>query len=120
MKRSGGFAGLTKQWRAEPAQADAPAWIELITRCPWDAPTEAEAEAADGVGGDGGPDSVDGAAGAPVRLASAGPGADRFVWWIQARCGEDEQREAELPDDELIGAWRELVDAVRDWSRAAG
>jgi hypothetical protein len=42
------------------------------------------------------------------------------VWWIRARCGDDLDRETELPDAEVVGAWRQLVDAVRDWNRPAG
>jgi hypothetical protein len=41
------------------------------------------------------------------------------MWWIHARWGDEDEREAELPDDEITGAWRELVDAVREWSSAA-
>ncbi|WP_194421280.1 protealysin inhibitor emfourin [Microbacterium abyssi] len=40
-------------------------------------------------------------------------GADRYVWSIRVRMAQ-EQRERELADSELQGAWRELVDAVRD------
>jgi hypothetical protein len=40
-------------------------------------------------------------------------GADRYVWSIQVRMPREE-RERELADSELSGAWRELVDAVRD------
>ncbi|GAA1537195.1 hypothetical protein HD600_001418 [Microbacterium ginsengiterrae] len=40
-------------------------------------------------------------------------GADRFVWSIQVRTA-GEERERELADSELRGAWRELVDAVRE------
>src|SRR5690242_18323836 len=80
VKRTGGFAGLTKQWRAEPPATEASAWIDLIAQCPWDSVVPREA-----------------------------PGADRFTWWIRARCGEEDEREAELPDDEMVGAWRALV-----------
>lgn len=103
MKRTGGFAGLTKQWRAEPAEAEASVWIDLIAQCPWDAPATAARGDGEGDGGD----------------AAESLGADRFVWWIRARCGEQDEREAELPDDEMVGAWRALVDAVREWSPAA-
>jgi hypothetical protein len=96
---------MTRRWRAEPPAAEAPEWIDLIDRCPWDA---APAVADDG----GGADDAD-AAGSTRR----GAGADRFMWWIEARCGEDRDRQTELPDDEVVGAWRELVDAVRAWSR---
>jgi emfourin len=34
--RSGGFAGLTQQWRVEP-QDDAEEWLELVRACPWNA-----------------------------------------------------------------------------------
>ncbi|MGL3149049.1 protealysin inhibitor emfourin [Microbacterium sp. A82] len=40
------------------------------------------------------------------------PGADRYVWSIRARIAREE-RERELAESELTGAWRELVDAVR-------
>ena len=41
------------------------------------------------------------------------PGADRYVWSIQVRMPQQE-RERELADSELQGAWRELVEAVRE------
>ena len=47
---------------------------------------------------------------------SARTGADRFVWDIRAHCGSEE-RAIELPDAGLIGAWRDLVDAVREFAR---
>ncbi|MDY0909084.1 protealysin inhibitor emfourin [Microbacterium sp. CFBP9034] len=106
--RTGGFAGLTRQWRAEPPPAEAPQWITLIAQCPWDAASPDPVEdqgSADGPEGPLGPEP--------------GRGADRFVWWIHARCGEADEREAELPDDAVVGAWRELVDAVREWNKAA-
>ena len=34
--RSGGFAGLTEQWRVE-AHDDAEEWLELVHACPWGA-----------------------------------------------------------------------------------
>ncbi|MCC2028624.1 hypothetical protein KEC56_03640 [Microbacterium sp. YMB-B2] len=40
-------------------------------------------------------------------------GADRYVWSIQARMPQ-QVRERELADSELQGAWRELVEAVRE------
>lgn len=53
--RTGGIAGLRRQWRVEPVPEDEEQWIELIYRCPWDDPVPAES------------------------------GADRYVWSIQAR-----------------------------------
>ncbi len=34
--RSGGFAGLTQQWRVE-AHDDTEEWLELVRACPWGA-----------------------------------------------------------------------------------
>jgi hypothetical protein len=88
--RTGGLAGLTRSWTAEPREEEASAWIALISRCPWDDP----------------------AGGADRR------GADRFQWSIRARCAPDEDHTADVPDGALTGAWRDLVDAVREWSDA--
>lgn len=46
-------------------------------------------------------------------LPRTDPGADRYVWSIEVRMPKV-QRERELADSELQGAWRELVDAVRN------
>ncbi len=83
--RTGGIAGLRRAWRAEADEAAAPTWIQLIEGCPWDA----------------------------VADGRFHPGADRFVWAVDARCGDDERR-AELADDDVRGPWRELIDAVRE------
>ncbi|QNA91506.1 MULTISPECIES: protealysin inhibitor emfourin [unclassified Microbacterium] len=53
--RSGGIAGIRRQWRVEAESDDAVEWIDLIDSCPWDQETEADS------------------------------GADRFVWSIRAR-----------------------------------
>lgn len=90
--RSGGFAGLRRTWRAEPVEPDdAVVFVQLISECPW-----SECDAADG--------------------DSTGRGADRFRWSIEARCGDDDAHHAELGESDLTGAWRALVDAVRDWN----
>lgn len=84
VRRTGGVAGLRREWRVEPAARDTERWIALIGQCPWDAvPEKAE-------------------------------GADRFVWRIRARCGVD-AREAELPDRDVRGPWRDLVNEVRGY-----
>lgn len=80
--RTGGIAGIRRQWQVEPDPAETHDWIAMIDSCPWDAD------------------------------ADATEGADRFVWLIRART-PSEKRERELPDSELDGPWRELVDAVR-------
>lgn len=117
--RTGGIAGMTRRWSAQPPETEAPEWISLIDRCPWN---EAHAAAAAGV------DDPDAAAqrnaasepadDAPATPAgSRSPMPDSFVWFIRASWSGTDPREAELFDDEVVGAWRELVDAVRDWSR---
>lgn len=84
--RTGGIAGLRRTWRAQPDAAESAQWIALIDGCPWDA--------AD-----------------PARPMTP-HGADRFVWHVDARCGES-AREAALADPEVQGPWRDLIDAVR-------
>lgn len=81
--RSGGIAGMRRQWRAAPPPEEVPRWRELVASCPWDDPgTDAE-------------------------------GADRFTWSIRAADDAATPREAEVPDSRLDGPWRALVDAVR-------
>jgi len=85
--RTGGFAGMTRVWKAEPPKDEATAWIALIDRCPWDQRPDLDPR-----------------------------GADRFQWSIRAQCAPDREREADLPDSAVTGPWRELVDAVRAWT----
>ncbi|GAA5204072.1 hypothetical protein [Microbacterium jejuense] len=107
--RSGGIAGITRRWSAQPAEAEASEWISLIDRCPWD-----DAGAVAPVPEDG----TDAAPAAPpAHEDSRIPVPDGFTWWIRATWTGADAREAELVDDELVGAWRDLVDAVRDWNR---
>jgi len=84
--RTGGIAGRRRRWRVEPEPEQAPQWVALVERCPWDEHTD--------------------------DLQPPDRGADRFVWSIHAVL-RDEQRERVVPDTQLQGAWRELVDAVR-------
>lgn len=81
--RTGGIAGMRREWTAEPPDDEAPRWIALIDGCPWDAVAE-----------------------------YAGPDSDRFMWRIHAQCGPDE-RDARLADAQVRGPWRDLVDEVR-------
>lgn len=53
--RTGGIAGIRRQWRVEAEPDEAGEWIDLIDGCPWDEETD------------------------------AGTGADRYVWSIRAR-----------------------------------
>lgn len=84
--RTGGIAGIRRQWRVEAESPDADDWITLIHRCPWD------------------------------QEGETATGADRFVWRIRAHT-PSERHERELPDSEVDGPWRALVDAVRDASK---
>jgi hypothetical protein len=84
--RTGGIAGMRRTWRAQPDRAESPQWIALIDGCPWDAADPAR----------------------PIPPT----GADRFVWHVDARCG-DAEREAALADPEVQGPWRDLIEAVR-------
>jgi hypothetical protein len=83
--RSGGIAGIHRTWRAQAEEDAASPWIARINECPWDA----------------------------VERSHPAQGADRFVWDVNARCGE-EARRAELADSDVQGPWRELIDAVRE------
>ncbi|WP_212743151.1 protealysin inhibitor emfourin [Microbacterium sp. 2FI] len=96
--RTGGFAGLRREWRAEPPEDDADRWIALIKQCPW---TDAAAE----LSGD--PD-VD----VPDVEPPPNRGADRFAWEVNARCA-GEVRDALLREDDVHGPWEALIDAVR-------
>ncbi|KSU54125.1 hypothetical protein M3672_04625 [Microbacterium enclense] len=81
--RSGGIAGLSKQWRAEADADHAPRWRELVESCPWDA------------------------ASAPPS------GADRYQWRIEVHHGGAPVHQARLGDGQVQGPWRTLVDEVR-------
>jgi hypothetical protein len=82
--RSGGFAGLRREWRASSdddvdVNVD---WAALVKACPWNSRTP------------------------PAR------GADEFVWRITAS-GPPRTCEATLSDQALTGPWRDLVVAVQ-------
>lgn len=59
--RTGGFAGLRREWRAQPSIEDEPRWIALIKSAPWGAETDESR------------------------------GADRFTWRIDAQYGPHER-----------------------------
>lgn len=90
VERTGGIAGLRREWTAEPPPDEAPRWIGLIEGCPWDATADDRGTT----------------------------GADRYQWRIVARLADEPPRRAELPDDRLQGPWRELVDQVRAFGRS--
>ncbi|PTT13874.1 hypothetical protein DBR36_16590 [Microbacterium sp. HMWF026] len=82
--RSGGIAGLSRQWRAEPDADDEPRWRDLVERCPWD------------------------------RMPPATTGADRYQWRIEVHRGAAAVRQAKLGETQVEGPWRTLVDEVRE------
>lgn len=132
--RSGGFAGLRREWRVDAGDDDADRWLLLVEACPWDddsgpAPEpDARAEDAPEPGGSEPDDAA-----SPTDPASArrGPAraepapeprpyprpADRYVWIIRARTPE-RRLERELPEPAVTGPWRDLVEAVRSANRA--
>lgn len=87
--RTGGFAGLTREWTAEPPPDQAPRWRGLIDECPW----EAAGSAAPG----------------------PGRGADTFTWSVSARLDDRPPRVAALADGDVQGPWRQLIDEVRSY-----
>src|SRR6478609_8648092 len=97
--RSGGIAGMTRRWSAQPAQDEASEWISLIDRCPWDEAGASEAgapEAGPEPGQEPGPESM------PAPAAQPAPVPDGFTWWIRATWSDADPREAELVDDQVV------------------
>ena len=82
--RTGGFAGLKRQWRVDSADAPGVDWPALIDACPWNDVAK------------------------PVDSRSR----DRFVWQLEAK-GGSRTCTATLGDGQLSGAWKSLVDEVR-------
>jgi len=80
--RTGGFAGIRREWRVSSADAPEVDWRTLVDACPWS------------------------------TVALPAPATDRFVWRIEARGGRRDRR-ATLGDENLVGAWRDLVDQVK-------
>ncbi len=78
--RSGGIAGLTREWvvRVEE-QGDPDSWLRLVEQLPWQ-----------------------------ERHRSA-PQPDRYIYRIGVS-----RRRITLPEQDLTGPWRQLVDRVRD------
>ncbi|WP_445153963.1 protealysin inhibitor emfourin [Arthrobacter sp. Hor0625] len=84
VQRSGGIAGMDRVWSVQALTADdRNQWDPLVEACPWD-----ELPGREGTG--------------------SAPQPDRFIYRIRAG-----QRRATLPERELVGPWRTLVDCTR-------
>jgi hypothetical protein len=81
--RTGGFAGLRREWLAEAHGDDRDEWMPLIQACPWQRV-------------------------APPDTRSR----DRFTWRIEVDASRL-RRTATLPDAALDGPWRDLVQRVQ-------
>lgn len=82
--RSGGFAGVSREWTAESADpGDDDRLLALVQACPW-----------------------------RQRIPVDNLSRDRFTWRIEVR-GEL-RRTATLPDAALDGPWRDLVQRVQE------
>ncbi|MCS5723519.1 hypothetical protein N1028_11095 [Herbiconiux sp. CPCC 203407] len=86
--RSGGVAGMSPSWTVTAeGENDVDGWLDLVESCPWDA------------GDAGDPD-----------------GADRIVYTIRVLVQAPEvegERDARVPEQQLTGPWRDLVDRVK-------
>ena len=130
--RTGGIAGMRRQWQVE-ADEDADRWLVLIESCPWDEDSAQRSDAAD-LGADAqnasprtgrrpepvpspepGPSPTPTHAPTPMPTPEPSPtprSADRYIWRIHVRTVEN-QLEQDVPESDLVGPWRTLVDAVR-------
>ncbi|GAA0956061.1 protealysin inhibitor emfourin [Frigoribacterium faeni] len=89
VSRSGGFAGLTRTWSVDvDAEPDTESWLVQLDGLPWGQ--------------------------TPSGGQMVQP--DRFVWVITADTRPS--RKAKLPEQQVTGPWRELVDRVRTTSDA--
>lgn len=88
VERTGGVAALTRVWtvKADTERAKNQ-WQPIVEACPWDAVPKT------------------------VRAAAAeaeGSQPDRFIYAIRAG-----QRRAALPEQQVTGPWRVLIDSTR-------
>jgi hypothetical protein len=80
--RTGGFAGLQREWRVSSTDDPGVDWPALIEACPW------------------------------KKRYPPAVARDRFVWRIDASAPR-RNRSATLPESELTGPWRVLVERVK-------
>lgn len=90
--RSGGFAGIKRTWEAEAHDSTtAELWSGLVESLPWGQAPQHDPQS-----------------------------ADRFVYRIVIVIHTEVRHQVILPESELTGGWRELVDRVQKESDAAG
>jgi len=87
--RTGGFAGLKREWHVSGSDAPDVDWVALIDACPWN-------------------DA------AKLRDSQS---RDRFVWRVDAKSGS-RSHTAVLGDAQITGPWKILLDEVRGRERA--
>ncbi|TPW73772.1 hypothetical protein [Schumannella sp. 10F1B-5-1] len=106
--RTGGVAGIRREWRIDVDDDGRADWILRIDACPWSGEETSGADASST--GTSGADTSTSETSA-ADSAAAARGADRMSWQIEARTGTDAHR-AQLTEP-LTGAWRELVVRVQ-------
>ncbi|MCA4132198.1 hypothetical protein [Arthrobacter sp. M4] len=98
VQRSGGVAAVNRVWTVQAVtQAAKERWLPIVDACPWDEvsnkATSTRRVGADSVRTNGAPRSMP---------------ADRFVYSIRAG-----QRRATLPEQDVTGPWRVLVESAK-------
>jgi hypothetical protein len=95
VRRSGGFAGMTRAWRVDTdARPDGDRWVELVGTLPRDEHATSE------------PDAGEAARDDDVR--------DDFVWTVTIA-----RTTVTIPGRRLDGPWAALVEQVRDQGEPA-
>lgn len=102
--RSGGFGGIMRTWTARVREADADDWRPLVRK---GVPTEAT------------PGSASDGDAMPRSNPPTPAGADRFVWTVRVRDGQD-KRSLRCSEADLTDAARDLIDRVRSTPGSAG
>lgn len=88
--RTGGFAGLKREWSVSSALDDADELERLVEACPWHDPPRPDPQA-----------------------------RDRFVYLITVRAPRS-HRSATVPESSMTGPWRSLMLRVTDPPRPRG
>lgn len=115
--RSGGVAGMTREWRATATGDDELA--AAVSACPWGGDSGSNVSGSDGTGpngsGSNGSESKSSESKSPGSNSSA---RDQFFWSISVAGEGARPGTVTLGDSAMTGPWKSLVDIVR--SRATG